>query len=118
MTGFRVLHLPIETAGQMATLARAQRRLGYKAHCVAYEKNPYAYSIDRTIDMRRFRKKRLRLPRQALFAFEALLKYDVYHFHFGRTFVDGHLDISWLKRLGKKMLMRYWGSDLRARQDA
>lgn len=54
----RILHLPIETAGQMATLSRVQRKLGYDVHSVVYEKNPHAYQIDRTIDMRWFRKKK------------------------------------------------------------
>jgi len=109
----KILHLPIETAGQMATISRAQRKLGYEAHSVVYEKNPYAYPVDRTIEMRWFRKKGLHLPRQMIFAFESLFKYDVFHFHYGRTFIDGNWDISWLRRLKKKMLMHCWGSEIR-----
>lgn len=40
-------------------------------------------------------------------------KYDVIHFHFGGTLLPHHLDLPLLRLLGQKMLMNYWGSDVR-----
>lgn len=42
-----------------------------------------------------------------------LVKYDIYHFHFGNTLLPFHVDLPILKLFGKKMLMTYYGSDIR-----
>ena len=40
-------------------------------------------------------------------------KYNVIHFHFGGTLLPHYLDLPLLRLLNKKMVMNYWGSDVR-----
>ena len=110
----KILHLPFETAGQMGTISRAQRKLGCQAYSVSFKEPPFGYSVDRAIDTLSIKKKHLRLLRQALFAGPALFRYDVFHFHIGRTFLDKNRDLPYLKHLKRKMLMHYWGSEIRS----
>lgn len=38
---------------------------------------------------------------------------DIFHFFFGRSLITFHLDVPFLKLAGKKIIMRFMGSDIR-----
>jgi glycosyltransferase involved in cell wall biosynthesis len=111
----RVLHAPAEIAGQASVLARALRELGVEARSLAY--NP---------GFPRYRPDELRpydalppLPRYAGYLRTLLRhagRYDVYHFHFGRTLVPPHNpDLPLYHALGQKVVFHYHGCDVRNR---
>ncbi len=111
----RVLHAPAEIAGQASVLAQALRDLGVEAHSLAY--NP---------DFPQYRPDELRpydamppLRRYAGYLASAarhLGRWDVYHFHFGRTLVPPHNpDLPLVKALGGRVVFHYHGCDIRNR---
>lgn len=111
----RVLHAPSEIAGQASTLARALRALGVEAHSLATNPGFPQYRPD---EMRPYDEKSV-LPRYAGY-FGNLLRhagrYDVYHFHFGRTLVPPHnVDLPLYRVLGGRVVFHYHGCDVRNR---
>jgi glycosyltransferase involved in cell wall biosynthesis len=111
----RVLHAPAEIAGQASVLARALRAIGVDAHSLAY--NP---------GFPQYRPDELR-PYDAMPPFQRYLGYlasaarnlgrwDLYHFHFGRTLVPPHNpDLPLVKALGGRVVFHYHGCDIRNR---
>lgn len=49
----------------------------------------------------------------AFFNIYAILRFNVFHFHFGKTMLPLNLDLPILKLLGKKVFMEYHGGDIR-----
>ena len=85
----KVLHAPSEIAGQASILARALRDLGVEAWSLAT--NPDFRAVRRD-EMRRY-DALPPLPRYlgyAGLAAKHLFKWDVFHFHFGRTLIPPH----------------------------
>jgi glycosyltransferase involved in cell wall biosynthesis len=114
----RILHAARNPANQAGYAVAALRRLGHDAELWEYEQNPFGYPADRSID--------IRSGDPAIFwrTFrEALERFDVLHFHFGRTlFPDtwGGLPPLWdlpiYRILGKKVFHTWHGSDCRIRR--
>jgi glycosyltransferase involved in cell wall biosynthesis len=111
----KVLHAPAEIAGQASTLAKALRALGVEAHSIAYNPGFPQYTPDEMYDY----DARGTLPRYAgyLKTLAAHLgRYDVYHFHFGRTLVPPHNpDLPLYRMSGGRVVFHYHGCDIRNR---
>jgi glycosyltransferase involved in cell wall biosynthesis len=111
----RVLHAPAEIAGQASTLARALRGLGVEAHSLTTNPGFPQYRSDET---RPYDDLPV-LPRYAGYLGNLLRhagRYDVYHFHFGRTLVPPHNpDLPLYRRLGGRVVFHYHGCDVRNR---
>jgi hypothetical protein len=102
----RVLHAPVEVAGQIMLSVLGQRELGVQAtgfarvHSLRYEPTPdivpprsrlgYLHAVER-----------------------AVRAHDLIHFHFGASFLPRQLDLPWLRRLGKRLVVEFNGSDVR-----
>jgi len=111
----RVLHAPAEIAGQASILARALRDLGVDAHSLAYNPGFPQYTPD---EMRPYDALPV-LPRYAGYLSSLARhagRYDVYHFHFGRTLVPPHNpDLPLYQALGQRVVFHYHGCDIRDR---
>ena len=111
----RVLHAPAEIAGQASVLTRALRALGVEAHSLAYNPGFPQYRPD---EMRPYDALPL-LRRYAGYLASAarhLGRWDIYHFHFGRTLVPPHNpDLPLVKLLGGRVVFHYHGCDIRNR---
>jgi glycosyltransferase involved in cell wall biosynthesis len=111
----KVLHAPSEIAGQASTLARALRALGVEAHSLATNAGFPQYRPD---ELRPYDDLPV-LPRYAGYAsnlMRHLGRYDVYHFHFGRTLIPPHnFDLPLYRALGAKVVFHYHGCDVRNR---
>src|SRR5215831_4776757 len=100
----RVLHAPAEIAGQASTLARALRALGVEAHSLAYNPGFPQYRPD---ELRPYDAAN---PLARYLGYLSSLarhggRYDVYHFHFGRTLVPPHnLDLPLYRVLGRRVV--------------
>jgi len=115
MSPLRVLHAPAEIAGQASVLARALREFGVEAHSLAYNPGFPQYRPDEARDydargpLGRYAGYLGGLARHAG-------RYDVYHFHFGRTLVPPHNpDLPLYRALGAGVLFHYHGCDVRNR---
>lgn len=115
MSALRVLHAPAEIAGQASVLARALRELGVEAHSLAYNPGFPQYQPD---EMRPY--DALPVARRYLgylgSAARHLGRWDVYHFHFGRTLIPPHNpDLPLVRALNRRVVFHYHGCDVRDR---
>lgn len=109
----KILHLPVDPAGQMSTQAKTLRKLGVAANFCSYIPNKYRYSsgIVSPINKIPASKHGHAMMR---FTINAAKSYDIFHFHAGQTCTKYHYrDLSYLKKQKKKLVMTYWGSEAR-----
>lgn len=119
----RILHAPIVAANQQAELSRALNRLpGVESHYMifgdAQEKRVVSSGIDfdLTIKKQNYFNYLVRALKQLKFFIKAAKYYDVFHFHSNRSILyPTTLDIAILRKMGKKIVMSYWGCDSRRR---
>lgn len=83
----RVMHGVTEIAGQNAYSVLGLRKAGDLADTVVAYKHPFAYPYDvcLNIDMTKRWKYPLYVIKAFFFMLKSLFKYDIYHFHFGRS---------------------------------
>ncbi|OGM11202.1 hypothetical protein A2Z22_01815 [Candidatus Woesebacteria bacterium RBG_16_34_12] len=108
----KVLHAPENIAGQASMIAKAQRELGIEADVLVFNQKKYNYYCDINLSLSEKR----RIIQYILLTFNFIrcfFKYDVFHFHFGFSLLPYNLDLPILKLFGKKIIMHYWGSDIR-----
>ena len=107
-----------DIAGQGGYSVRGLRENGADATLAVWARNPFGYPVD--IDLK-VRKDRLKNPffagiyalRMLRFAVKAARTYDVFHFHFAHSLLPFGLDLFWLKRMHKKIIMEFHGDDIR-----
>jgi glycosyltransferase involved in cell wall biosynthesis len=111
----RVLHAPAEIAGQASVLARALRELGVEAHSLATNPGFPQYTPDELRPYDAWPP----LPRYLGYLGNLLRhagRWDVYHFHFGRTLVPPHNpDLPLYQALDRAVVFHYHGCDVRNR---
>ncbi len=108
----KILHAPDNIAGQASIVAKAQRELGVEADVLIFDQNKFNYYCDMNLSL----SGKPRIIREFLLIFtfiKCFFKYDIFHFHFGRSFLPYNLDLLIPRLFGKKTIMHYWGSDIR-----
>ncbi|RLI19418.1 hypothetical protein DRO49_00540 [Candidatus Bathyarchaeota archaeon] len=108
----RVLHAPYNIGGQASIIAKAQRELGIESDVLVFDQDYFNYECDINLALSQKTKIKALLVRLITFV-KCLFKYDVFHFHFARSLLPKNLDLPLLKLFGKKIVMQYWGSDIR-----
>ncbi|WP_051569316.1 glycosyltransferase [Alkaliphilus transvaalensis] len=102
-TNPKVVHLPLEIAGQAGLICEYLRNENFKAYSFNYFESYLQYSnvwqtesyelikvLDKFIDY-----------------------YDIFHFHNGHTVMTDFSDIDMINKAGKKMIMHHRGNDVR-----
>lgn len=111
----RVLHGVYELAGQGMMLARALRDAGCDARALSYQVAWDARVSDIVVDLDRHASTLGKgVAMSAAFARWAG-GFDVFHFHFGTSFLPRRLDIPMLKAMGKKIVFHFHGCEVRKR---
>lgn len=107
----KVLHAPENIAGQASIIAEAQRRLGLKSNVLVFQPSVYKFKYDYSLDLqsKNFIRKIVTVIVTFLYS---IFYYDVFHFHYGKSFFPYNLDILILRSFGKKVFMHFWGSDV------
>ncbi|HET9436068.1 MAG TPA: hypothetical protein VFO50_04365, partial [Candidatus Limnocylindrales bacterium] len=111
----RILHAARNPADQAGVVVRALRKLGHDAEVWVYDENPFRYPVDREISIKSGD------PQVFWRTFqEAIERFDVIHFHFGRSLfpddwggVPPLWDLPIYRILGKKVFATWHGSDCR-----
>lgn len=111
----RVLHLPSNPADQAGIVVRTLRDLGHDAELWHFGPSPFGFDVDRVIDIDDHD------PRSIWpHLLEAIERFDVFHFHYGRSFFSQgwqefplYWDLPLLRMLGKKIIFTFHGSDCR-----
>ncbi|WXG47427.1 MAG: glycosyltransferase family 4 protein [Candidatus Atabeyarchaeum deiterrae] len=108
----RVLHALHEVAGQLSTIAEAQRALGVRSEVIVSSSHALNYKYDLNLNLN---EKPTMIKAITLIAnfVKCFAKYDVFHFHFGTSLLPFYLDLPILKLFRKKIVMHYWGSEVR-----
>lgn len=109
----RIFHGTVNIAGIGGHLAAWQRREGHEARFVVYRRNRLFDNHDEAV----FPPDGAPRWRLALLCFRTLLRsalrYDVFNFYGGRSFLPWGLDLPLLRLLGRKIVMTYCGSEAR-----
>ena len=103
-----------EVAGQGIYTVKGLRENGYETNMVVWRKNIGGYDVD--IDLK-IGNQKFKYPvyaaKMACFAIKALMKYDVYHFHYGYSLIPYHFDLPIIKLLKKDYYTEFHGSEIR-----
>ncbi len=99
-------------AGQASIISKAQRELGIKSDVLVFDQNYLDYDCDINLSLSG-RPLPIVMIIKSINFIKCLFKYDVFHFHFARTLLPKNLDLPILKLFGKKIVMQYWGDDIR-----
>ncbi|HET7145844.1 MAG TPA: hypothetical protein VFI10_01500 [Gaiellaceae bacterium] len=109
----RVTHCPVNTAGIPWTNVQALRRRGVDARLVVF--NRYRLHPEADVDLQR----RGGLARRQLTQWRAFRRLagetDIFHFYFGLTLLPKSVQFRVLRRLGKRSVMHFLGSDIRGK---
>lgn len=108
----RVLHAPYDIAGQANILADGQRELGLEVNVLIFNQNKFNYPCHINLSLAG-----KTIPHRILLLItnfiRSIFNYDVFHFHFGSSLLPYNIDLPILKLFRKKIVMHYWGSDIR-----
>ncbi len=111
----RVLHGCYEIAGQGMVLAQGLRALGCEARSFSYRVDWDGRRSDRVVELDRY-------PGAALKGMAMLAsflrhgpRFDLFHFHFGTSFLPRQLDLPLLKAMGKRLVFHFHGCEVRNR---
>jgi glycosyltransferase involved in cell wall biosynthesis len=99
----KVIHLPLEIAGQVGLICEFLRKSGFKAYGFNYFENYLNYQ-------RTFETDAYELIKILEYSIHY---YDLFHFHNSYTVIEDYRDIQMIKKTGKKMIMHHRGSDVR-----
>lgn len=107
----KVLHAPFNIAGQATLISRAQRSLGIESDVLIFDDNAFHYEYDINLQLSK-KNTPQRILTYLKCLYQTLKKYDILHFHFGRSLLPWSADLPLLKLIKKKSVMHYWGSDV------
>lgn len=107
----RILHSPVDIAGQAGILSRAQKKLGFKSDVAIFNQTQFMFECDINLKLDE-KPKILSLFFRLIFFLHSLFKYDIFHFHCGISLLPKNFDLYLLKIFKKRTLMHYWGSDI------
>lgn len=105
----KILHAPIEIAGQIGVLCGALRKRGLFASGYNFFSTYLGYK-DYLMNTDSFEMGRM--------VEEAVNYFDLFHYHYGLSILPEFRDIAMLHEMGKPMVMHHWGSDVRTHEQA
>lgn len=118
----RVLHLPIVICNQPWEMSRALRKINIESDYMILDDNDASWLMpgrpdyNLSIDHRQSGKEQKRIARDIKRFFRrALLKYDVFHYHSNISLFEDFWDLKVLKFFRKKIVVSYWGCDIRSK---
>lgn len=109
----RILHLPYNPAGQMSTQALQLKKMGVATSFCNYYPSKFQYpnGIESPIQNVKINDRKRYM---SMFAKKYMNQFDLFHFHGGQSFMSAfYTDLPRLKEMKKKMVMSYWGSEVR-----
>lgn len=99
----RVVHVPLEIAGQVGLICRFLRDAGYEAYGFNYFETYLKY--EGVLHTEAY---------ELIKVLENFIDYyDIFHFHNGYSIMEDFRDILMIKKAGKKMIMHHRGNDVR-----
>lgn len=112
----RVLHGPLNFAGGAGNLNAGMKKIGVESELWIYHEQPFIRGCDRNLNRRQgggAKTLALELPKMSKVFAEAASRFDVFHYHTPNTFLPKRFELPALRRLGKGLVVQFWGSDIR-----
>lgn len=106
----RILHTPIEIAGQLGLTVEGLRRIDLKADSLVY-KHPFGYQNDFYFEFFESQEKRRQSRRDKLNFINE--NYDVIHYSYGTPILHDYEDVEFFLNENKKVFVEFWGSEVR-----
>ncbi len=98
----------------MITTIVALRKIGVDAVSVCTKTNRFGYKVDYNFSQENCPNKWIRKSKKAFFFLKMLLYYDIIHYHCGHSFYGGSFfDMKIFSLFHKKIVVEFWGSDIR-----
>lgn len=109
----RTFHGLYDAAGQAWEIVKAERKLGQESKLVLYYKNPRGYGYDRFSDANYLNPPIFRKIKKVYTLLSFIPFFDVFHFYRAQSFLGEFRDLLLLRRLNKKIIMHFFGSEVR-----
>jgi glycosyltransferase involved in cell wall biosynthesis len=117
----RVLHLPIIICNQAWEMSHGLRKIGVTSDYMIWDDNdsgwllpgPPEYNLN-IYHRKNTSTRRIRWEVK-LFLLKSLFRYDIFHYHSNYSLFD-YWDLKILKFFGKKIVVSYWGCDVRLKE--
>ncbi|GAX61873.1 glycosyltransferase [Candidatus Scalindua japonica] len=115
---YKILHAPTSVGGNPYGLAQGERAIGLDSTVVYFKDSWPNYPYDINLHIEQY-KLLTQYYRVASFFFKALCTYDIFHFNFGRSFLQFDrlglydVDLPIYRKIGKKVVVTFNGCDAR-----
>lgn len=109
----RIVQGSIEIANQMNVVNKELKNRGFDSKSINYYPSYLNYEDDQVLDLSKFNDVNQIINTTKKIAVELIPKNDIFHFHFGSSLCYDYSDLPLYKELDKKVIMQYWGSDVR-----
>lgn len=106
-----VLHLPYGLP--MIDICQGLRKKGIKASSLHFFQNRYDFKPDICANLDQLTKTEALIQKRNLLQ-NCMQQFDLFHFHFGETFLPNKQDLQQLKEAGKKIVVHHHGSEVRS----
>lgn len=107
----KVIHGTMEIANQINTIVKAQNQLDHVAALgINYYPSYLSYGNSNIVDINEVKDK-IKVTKDITDL--AIDTFDVFHFHYGTSLMQGLSDIPLLIERNKKVFMHHWGTDVR-----
>lgn len=104
MNPAKIMHVPLEIAGQVGLICEALKKRGI--HAVGFDYFPNYLNYNRVIPTDSYELIKL--------LEYSILNYDLFHFHNSYTFIEDKRDIRMIRENGKAAIMHHRGNDVRS----
>lgn len=104
MSPVKIMHVPLEIAGQVGLICESLKKKGI--HSIGFDYFPNYLNYNRVIPTDSYELVKL--------LEYSILNYDLFHFHNSYTFIEDKRDIEMIRNAGKAMIMHHRGNDVRS----
>lgn len=108
----RILHGPHDYGGAGSRISRAQRELGHRSDFAVFYPSFSRFPVDFIL---KNENREWTRTKKLFFFLKCLRDYDIFHFHAESIFAADFKDIPLLKKLGKKVIFHFHGSEIRGK---
>lgn len=105
----KVIHGTMEIANQMNTISEELKNIGIISKTINYYPSYLNYKSDYVFN---FEDKKNSKNYDRIIS-EIVNENNIFHLHFGTSLMPDNSDLPILKKMGKKVFMHHWGSDVR-----
>jgi glycosyltransferase involved in cell wall biosynthesis len=114
-----VLHSPVNVAGGPGALSKGLKKLGADSLMMVFNEHRFDYGADVDLGLVPSGTRRAlmhNLPLQWRALMYSARRFEVYHFHGGLMMFPKTRCVPFLRKKEKKIVMQWWGSDIRDKQ--